>query len=417
MSEVRSEPASTDPWPVLTLSKWEDTRDTLHLWSQVVGKVRLALEPMINHWWQVPLYVSARGLTTSLMHVEGRGLELELDFIDHVLLIRTSRGEVREVRLQPQSVADFYAATIAALDDLGISLQLMARPVEVPEAIPFAADTELRAYDPDAAQRFWWALLQSQRVMHEFRGRFIGKVSPVHFFWGSFDLAVSRFSGRLAPKHPGGVPNCADFVQELAYSHELSSAGFWPGGSEEGSFYSYAYPTPEGFADWPVAPAAAYFDKDLGEFLLPYQAVRTSADPDAMLLEFLQSTYEAAATLAQWDRAALEAKPMPVGSTGDSKAPEVFDDVPNHRFAYIDDGQVAELIYQLRGDRFVLVHTEVPDSLGGRGIAGSLVQAAVDRADREGLTVVPVCRYARMWLRQHPDQAARVAIDSTPPQA
>lgn len=415
MSEVRIEPATTDLWPVLTLSKWEDTRDALHLWSQVVGKVRLALEPMINHWWQVPLYVSARGLTTSLMHVEGRGLELELDFIDHVLLISTSRGEVREVRLQPQSVADFYAATIAALDDLGIPLQLLARPVELPEAIPFAADTELRAYDPDAAQRFWRALLQSQRVMHEFRGRFIGKVSPVHFFWGSFDLAVSRFSGRRAPRHPGGVPNCADFVQELAYSHELSSAGFWPGGSEEGSFYSYAYPTPEGFADWPVAPAAAYFDKDLGEFVLPYQAVRTASDPQALLLEFLRSTYEAAATLAHWDRAALEARPPDPGRNADDN-PEVVDDAPNHRFAYIDGGEVAELTYELRGDRLVLVHTEVPDALGGRGIAGNLVQAAVDRAAREGLTVVPDCPYARLWLRRHPDQAARITIDWTPPE-
>lgn len=294
-------------WPELTLSAWEDTRDTLHLWTQVVGKVRLALEPMVNHWWQVPLYVSARGLTTSLMHFQGRGLEMEFDFVDHVLIIRTSSGEVRSVALEPQSVASFYAKTMSALEALGMRVSILARPVEVVEAIPFADDEKHRSYDAGAAQRFWIALINAHRVMSRFRAEFVGKVSPVHFFWGGFDLAVSRFSGRVAPRHPGGVPNCADWVQELAYSHEVSSCGLWPDGSAEGSFYAYAYPAPDGFADWEVQPSAAFFDKGLGEFLLPYAAVRTAEDPDAMLLSFLRSTYDAAAELGRWDRAALEA--------------------------------------------------------------------------------------------------------------
>jgi hypothetical protein len=296
-------------WPELTLSAWEDTRDTLHLWTQVVGKVRLALEPMVNHWWQVPLYVSARGLTTSLMHAGARGLEIEFDFVDHVLSLRTSDGQVRTIPLEPRSVADFYAATMAALGDLGVQVAIFARPVELPEAIPFPEDERHRSYDAAAAQRFWLALLQAHRVMSKFRARFVGKASPVHFFWGAADLAASRFSGRPAPKHPGGIPNCADWVMQLAYSHEVSSCGFWPGGSAEGSFYSYAYPAPDGFAEWPVEPAAATYDTSLAEFVLPYEVVRTAEDPDAMLLAFFQSPYEGAAELAGWDRAALEVAP------------------------------------------------------------------------------------------------------------
>jgi uncharacterized protein DUF5996 len=293
-------------WPDLTLARWEDTRDTLHLWTQVVGKVRLALEPMANHWWQVPLYVSARGLTTSLMHAPGVDLEIEFDFIDHRLEMRTSSGDVRQIALEPKSVAAFYAETMSALDSLGVHVKLLARPVEIPEAIPFARDDVHHSYDAAAAHRFWLALTEIHRVMSRFRARFVGKASPVHLFWGGFDLAVSRFSGRPAPPHPGGVPNCADWVMELAYSHEVSSCGFWPGGAAEGSFYAYAYPEPEGFAEWKVSPNAAYYDAGLREFLLPYAAVRTAKDPDATLLGFFQSTYEAAAELAAWDRASLE---------------------------------------------------------------------------------------------------------------
>jgi uncharacterized protein DUF5996 len=296
-------------WPELTLDTWDATRETLHRWTQIVGKVRLALEPMVNHWWQVPLYVSSRGLTTSLMHSGGVGLEMEFDFLSHVLLIRTSSGEVRSVGLRPRSVADFYAETMAALDDLGVRVSILARPVEIVDATPFALDDAHHDYDEESAQRFWRALVQAHRVMTVFRARFMGKVSPVHFWWGGFDLAVTRFSGRVAPKHPGGAPNCADWVMELAYSHEVSSCGFWPGGSAEGSFYAYAYPEPAGFAEWEVEPSDAYYDKGFGEFLLPYSAVRTAEDPDAVLLSFLQSTYEGAADLARWDRASLEMRP------------------------------------------------------------------------------------------------------------
>jgi Family of unknown function (DUF5996) len=300
------ESGSGSGWPDLSLSRWDDTRDTLHLWTQIVGKIRLGLMPMINHWWQVPLYVSARGLTTSLMPAGDTGLEIEFDFIDHVLDLRTTGGEHRLVTLEPRSVANFYAATTTAVDELGVRVSIFPRPSEVIEAIPFDEDELHRSYDADAAHRFWLALVRSQAVLTRFRGGFIGKASPVHFFWGGADLCTTRFSGRTAPKHRGGVPNCPDWVQELAYSHEVSSCGYWPAGSEEGTFYSYAYPQPDGFAGRKVEPHAAYYDDSLGEFLLPYAAVRTAPDPDAALMAFFQSTYEAAAELAGWDRRSLE---------------------------------------------------------------------------------------------------------------
>jgi hypothetical protein len=297
-----------EAWPELTLSTWQDSRDTFHRFAQIVGKVRLALEPMRNHWWQITLYVSARGLTTSLMPAGARGLEIEFDLVDHVLDLRTTDGRREQVALTPRSVADFYEATMAALDRLGIRVSILARPVEVIDATPFLEDHQHHSYDATAINRFWRALVQAHRVMTRFRGGFVGKASPVHYFWGGNDLAVTRFSGRPAPKHPGGVPNCADWVMELAYSHEVSSCGFWPSGSAEGSFYAYAYPEPSGFAAWPVVPDASYYDASLGEFILPYRAVRTADDPDATLLAFLQSTYEAAAELGGWDRSALENK-------------------------------------------------------------------------------------------------------------
>jgi len=307
MSDRVTEP-SVPPtaWPDLTLAQWQGTRDALHLWTQIVGKVRLALAPMVNHWWQVPFYVSARGLTTSLMHAGPTGLEAEFDFIAQRLELRSSTGARRAIALEPQSVADFYAKVMAALRELRIPVRVLPRPVETAVAIPFPEDTKPRPYDPGAAQRFWLALLQGSRVLGVFRSRFQGKVSPVHFFWGAADLAVSRFSGRRAPRHPGGVPNCPDRIQQLAYSHEVSSCGFWPGGSDEGSFYSYAYPTPPDFAQSPIEPGTAYFDPGLGEFILPYADVRRSHDPDSTLLAFFQSTYDAAAELAGWDREALE---------------------------------------------------------------------------------------------------------------
>src|SRR5438309_10608301 len=291
-------------WPELALAEWVETRDTLHLWTQVVGKVRLALEPMVNHWWQVPLYVSARGLTTSLMHAPGVDMEIEFDFVDHRLHMRTSTGEARQVALRPRSVADFYAETTSALDSLGVHVKMLAKPVEIPDAIPFAKDDVHHSYDANAAQSFWLALTNVHRVMSRFRAGFTGKVSPVHFFWGGFDLAVTRFSGRPAPLHPGGVPGLPDAVTREAYSHEVSSAGFWPGSAAypHAAFYSYAYPMPPGFAQATIEPTEAVWSAEMGLWLLPYDAVRTAADPDAALLRFLETTYRAAADLAGWDR-------------------------------------------------------------------------------------------------------------------
>ena len=295
-----------NPWPLLGVDRWQDTRDTLHLWTQVVGKVRMALEPMVNHWWHVTLYVSASGLTTSLMHAGGRGLEIEFDFLEHDLVLQMTDGGSRRIALEPRSVASFYRATMQALDDLGVPLTIVRQPNEVADAIPFDQDEVHRSYDADAVHQFWLALVQTHRVLARFRSGFIGKASPVHFFWGAADICTTRFSGRPAPKHGGGVPNCPDWVQELAYSHEVSSCGYWPGGGAEGAFYAYAYPEPAGFADWEIEPEGAYYDSDLGEFLLPYELVRTAATPDAALLSFFQSSYEAAAELAHWDRARLE---------------------------------------------------------------------------------------------------------------
>jgi hypothetical protein len=295
-------------WPALPFIGWQDTCATLHMWTQVVGKIRLALEPMVNHWWQVPLYVTASGLTTSPIPWKARSFQIDFDFCRHVLVITTSDPQRREFALAPYSVAEFYDKTMSALRGLEIDVAIWTMPVEVADAVPFELDRDHKSYDANAAQRFWRALVQGDRIMKQFRARFIGKVSPVHFFWGSFDLAVTRFSGRTAPPHPGGMPNLGDWVAVEAYSHEVSSCGFWPGngGFGKAGFYSYAYPAPVGFAEAPLRPPAAVFDTNLQEFILDYEAVRTSPDPDAMLLDFFQSTYEAAADAGNWDRAALE---------------------------------------------------------------------------------------------------------------
>lgn len=303
--------ARSPAWPALpALSDWKDTFTTVHMWSQVVGKIRLTLAPAINHSWGAALYVTTRGISTSPIPDKNRSFTIDFDFVDHRLCIATSDGTERSFALQPMSVAAFFDKMMNALRELDVRVRIFTRPVEVVEAIRFEQDRQHASYDAEVVHRFWCALLQAQRVLTVFRARFIGKVSPVHFFWGGFDLAVTRFSGRKAPKHPGGVPNCADRVMEEAYSHEVSSAGFWAGGGlggrEEAAFYAYAYPQPAGFADSAVLPAAAFFHTPLGEFILPYEAVRSAADPDAMLLQFLESTYEAAATLAKWDRPALE---------------------------------------------------------------------------------------------------------------
>jgi hypothetical protein len=295
-------------WPALPLGQWQDTYATLHMWLQIVGKTRLALAPMQNHWWQVALYVTPRGLTTSAIPVDQRCFAVELDFIAHELRIVTSWGDTRVLPLHAQSVADFYRDYMAALHALGVEVALMAVPVEITTAIPFARDREHAAYDPDAAHRCWQVLVHADRVLKRFAGCFRGKASPVHFFWGSFDLAYTRFSGRRAPRHNGGAPNCPDYVMVEAYSHECSSFGFWPGSGAvaEPAFYAYSYPEPAGYANAPVGPDGAYYHAELREFVFPYDAVRSSAQPDAALLAFLQGTYDAAADLGGWDRAALD---------------------------------------------------------------------------------------------------------------
>jgi hypothetical protein len=295
-------------WPSLPLAAWQDTYATLHLWTQIIGKIRLALAPKLNHWWQSTLYVTPRGLTTASIPCGTRNFQISFDFLDHQLQIDTSDGITKRIALAPRSVADFYQMVLTTLSDIGIEVQIWTMPQEVSEPIPFDQDYQHAAYDPEYAQRLWQILVQVDRVMTLFRSQFVGKSSPVHFFWGSFDLVVTRFSGHRAPEHPGGVPNMADWVTREAYSHEVSSCGFWPGGGSvvEPVFYAYAYPAPEGFRDYPIQPREAFYSSEMQEFILPYEAVRQADDPDAMLLAFLQSTYEAAADLGHWDRVALE---------------------------------------------------------------------------------------------------------------
>ncbi|WP_235892498.1 DUF5996 family protein [Mycolicibacterium hodleri] len=317
-------------WPELNVEEWASTRMTLHMWVQIVGKIRLARAPMVNHWWQVPLYVSSRGLTTSAIPYGAEAFEVEFDFIDHVLRISCSSGTTRTLDLRPQTVAQFYSEVMTALDSLSIPVSIWPSPVEVEPAIPFAEDDVHRAYDADHAHRFWRQLISANRVFHDFRAEFIGKVSPVHFFWGAMDLACTRFSGRTAPMHKGGAPHLADWVMVEAYSHEVSSCGFWPGGSTEGSFYSYAYPAPTNFDSWSVRPDSAYYGPGLGEFLLPYEAVRTSEAPERTLLQFLRSTYDAAANLADWDHAALEAHSPLMPSVPVTRALHVGKERPAH---------------------------------------------------------------------------------------
>jgi Family of unknown function (DUF5996) len=303
-----------DIWPALPQSAWSETCTTLQLWMQIVGKIRLALMPTINHTWSVTLYPSIRGLTTSIMPYGTRTLQIDFDFLNHVLQLETSEGRGKMIALQPTTVASFYKKVMAALDALATPVRIWPVPVEVSDPIPFERDHIHHAYDPEYAQRFWRILLQTARVFTIFRARFIGKVSPVHLFWGALDLACTRFSGRTAPEHPG-VPGLPDRVTRDAYSHEVSSCGFWPGAPGiEPFFYSYTYPEPPGYRDCPIAPVQAAFNTKMGEFVLSYETMRLSADPDATLLEFLESTYDAAANCGRWDRRALEVAIKGVGS-------------------------------------------------------------------------------------------------------
>jgi len=297
-------------WPLLPHTQWRDTLSTLHLWTQIVGKIRLAQAPWTNHSWHVALYVTSRGLTTSAMSYGARTFEIDFDFIAHEVRIQTGEGAVESIALAPRTVADFYEELFQRLRSLDLDIRIRTVPSEIADGIPFELDREHGTYDPEHAASFWRALVQADRVLKDFRSRFSGKASPVHFFWGSFDLAVTRFSGRRAPPHPGGVPNLPDWVAREAYSHEVSSCGFWPGSEAmpDPVFYAYAYPEPPGFKTASVRPKGAYYHPPLGEFLLPYDDVQRAISPDAALLEFLQSSYEAAADHGDWDRAALESR-------------------------------------------------------------------------------------------------------------
>jgi hypothetical protein len=298
----------TRRWPANPVAGWQDTRDTLQLYTQVVGKVRMANEPLSNHWWNVTLYLTARGLTTSLIpHPTGPAFQIDFDFVASELVLTTVAGEERGLSLRPRPVADFYAEVMRLLEELGVGTEIWPVPVEIPDAIPFPDDHVHSAYDPEAVRRFWLTLVDITRVLTVFRARFLGKASPVHLFWGALDLATTRFSGRPAPLYTGRAPNCGPHVMVEAYSHEVSSCGYWAGPpGEEGTFYAYAYPEPPGFRDVAVAPDGARWDDGLAEFVLPYELVRTAPNPDAVLLDFLQTTYAAAADTAGWDRVALE---------------------------------------------------------------------------------------------------------------
>ncbi len=302
--------SATESWPRLPLGEWNDTYETLHRWLQIVGKTRMAYTPLINHWWNVTLYVTPRGLTTSTIYKDGIAFGVEFDFIDHHLAIRTSEGQNAEISLRAMSVADFYKRYLDAMKSVGLEISIHGAPNEVTDATPFAEDEKHRSYDPGQANRMWRVLLSSHRVLSEYRAQFMGKSSPVHLFWGSFDLSVTRFSGPKTKQAPsGGAPNVPQQVMDEAYSHEEMTAGFWPGAQgrfEEPIFFAYIYPAPEGIDKARIKPAAARFDSTLGEFILPYEAVRTSSSPDEMLMEFLKSSYEVSADLAKWDRASLE---------------------------------------------------------------------------------------------------------------
>jgi hypothetical protein len=301
--------APLNGWPELRVDDWAQTRDTVHLWTQIVGKIRMAHAPMLNHWWQVTLYVTPRGMTTSKIPYGHGAFDIEFDFCNHHLHIRSSDGTAGSIVLEAKSVAEFHAEVFETLGRLGIEASIRAVPNEVDPAIPFAEDHQHASYDPGAVRLFRQQLIQADRVLNEFRSYFRGKASPVHFFWGSMDLAYARFSGRVAPAHPGGVPNCADWVMAEGYSHELSSCGFWPGGGEEGAFYAYTYPEPAGYAGYVSDADGAVYSQGHGLYLLPYENVRTAPDPDGRLLRFLHSTYEAAAETGNWDRTGLEVDP------------------------------------------------------------------------------------------------------------
>lgn len=412
-------------WPDIEYLKWRETCSALHLYLQVVGKYRLAHAPWLNHSWHATFYVGARGWSTSMVP-DGPGIEVEFDLVDHRVIARSADGRVASVRLRPMTVASFHAEFAAMIRDLGGHPPKGGAPNEVADPVPFVEDHRERPYDEDAVARFFRATVSVDRVFKRFRTSFLGKSSPVHLFWGSFDLAVTRFSGRPAPLHPGGVPALPDAVAQEAYDHEVASAGFWPGGGgiDYPAFYAYAYPAPRGYSGAAVEPDAAFWSRDLGEFILPYEAVRSAPDSEAALHAFLQSTYLAAADLGGWDREALECetgvprRPRPVrAATEEKAAPDARSAEPpgtdavrrgegaaKGRYSLTVDGHEAEMTYSLAGDRLVIIdHTEVPDALRGRRIGQVLVQRAVEDARADGKSILPLCPFAKAQIERHPE--------------
>ena len=415
----------TAHWPDIHYDAWRETCSALHLYMQIVGKYRLARTPWVNHSWHATFYVNARGFTTSLIPDGTGGVEIVLDLLDHKVIGTTDSGRTSGFDLAPLSVADFHARFIELLGALGATPKFHGSPNEIPDPTPFAEDHAERPYDAEAVTRFFHACVASDRVFKRFRTAFLGKVSPVHLFWGALDVAVTRFSGRLAPLHPGGIPALPDEVTQEAYSHEVSSAGFWPGGAgtDFPAFYSYAYPAPPGFADAPVTPEAAYFDANLGEFLLPYDAVRRSSDPEAALMAFLDSTYRAAADLGQWDRESLECptgeplRPRPLSTEagppghGGHLAPsanpqelriEREEGASKGRYVVRLEGVKAEMTYSRAGASMIIIdHTDVPDALRGRSVGQALVRRAIEDARAEGRSIIPLCPFAKAQIERH----------------
>lgn len=408
----------TNNWPHLDYLSWRETCSALHLYLQIAGKYRLAHTPWLNHSWNATFYVTPNGLASSPIP-DGPGIEILFDFREHMVVGTCGNGRKASFMLAPMTVAEFHASFVRLISELGGTPTFNGQPNEIPNPVPFAEDHRDRPYDRDAAQRFHQALMAVDKVFNRFRTSFLGKSSPVHLFWGSFDLALTRFSGRRAPLHPGGIPALPDDVAQEAYDREVSSAGFWPGGGgiDYPAFYAYAYPAPNGYRAAPVQPDAAFWHEGLSEFVLPYDAVQSAADPDEALMAFLVSTYEAAADLGGWDRDLLEcahgqprqvrppdpalAKPAP--SAGDEKV-EREDGASKGRYRLVVDGVEAEMTYSRANDGLIIIdHTEVPAALRGRKVGERLVRQAIEDARREGFAIIPLCPFAKAQIDRHPE--------------
>jgi predicted GNAT family acetyltransferase len=405
-------------WPHLDYLNWRETCSALHLYLQVAGKYRLAHTPWLNHSWNATFYVTPRGLASSPIP-DGPGIEILFDLIEHRVVGTCGNGRSKSFDLKPMTVAAFHAKFVQLISDLGGTPTFNGSPNEVPFPVPFVEDDRDRPYDAEAVQRYHRALIAIDRVFNRFRTSFLGKSSPVHLFWGALDLAVTRFSGRRAPLHPAGIPSLPDDVAQEAYDREVSSAGFWPGGNgiDYPAFYAYAYPAPGGYRAASVQPDAAFWHEGLSEFALPYDAVQSSSDPDAALMAFLVSTYEAAADLGEWDRDLLEcahgqprqvrppdAAPVRVEAPPGVETVEREDGTPKGRYRLIIDGAEAEMTYSRAGDGLIIIdHTEVPVALRGRKVGERLVRQAIEDARRDGITIMPLCPFAKAQIERHPE--------------